>query len=148
MSRTILIVIADGEHARFVQPAGNHALHTVDAFDSTMAHMRSSDLGDDAPGGSFHSGSTAHHALNPRHDRHHVEMEKFSRLVATHINERYQGCDGIVIFAPSHTLSAILGHLTPDIRDRIVGTDHKDLVKVPDSALMTHMAPFRLKLGL
>lgn len=110
MTRNILIVIADGEHARFVRPAENHALHTVDAFDSTMAHLQNSDLGDDAPGASFHSGSSVHHALNPRHDRHHVEMEKFSRLVANHINEQYRGCDGMVVFAPSHTLASILGH--------------------------------------
>ncbi|NVN10526.1 host attachment protein [Nguyenibacter vanlangensis] len=148
MTRNIVIVIADGEHARFVRPAENHALHTVDSFDSVVAHRQTSDLGDDAPGASFHSGSSAHHALNPRHDRHHVEMEKFSRLVASHINDHYQGCDGMVIFAPSRNLSIIVDHLKPDLKGRLVGTDDKDLVKIPDHALMTHVAPFRLKLGI
>lgn len=36
----ILIVVADGEHARFVQPAEDHALHTVASFDAISAHQR------------------------------------------------------------------------------------------------------------
>jgi hypothetical protein len=35
---TLCIAIADGEHARFVQPDANDVLRTVYAFDSASAH--------------------------------------------------------------------------------------------------------------
>jgi hypothetical protein len=36
---TLWIAIADGEHARFVQPDGDNALRTLCAFDSVTAHL-------------------------------------------------------------------------------------------------------------
>lgn len=56
-SRNLLIVIADGEHVRFVRPAEDNALHS----EAPAQHQRSADLGGDHPGAS--TGSSAHHAL-------------------------------------------------------------------------------------
>jgi ABC-type glutathione transport system ATPase component len=82
----LLIVIADGEHVRFVHPAADNALHTVSAIDSGQGHRRSSDIGSDRPGASYHSASTAHHAYAPRHDLHRVEKERFAQFVGERVN--------------------------------------------------------------
>lgn len=134
-----LIVIADGEHARFVQPAENHALHTVASFDALTAHQRTSDLGDDAPGATYHTGSTAHHALNPHHDRHRLEMESFGKFVARQINEWDQAYEKLLVIAPSHSNASITSHLKPETKAKIIGVIRKDLTKTPDNALKDHI---------
>lgn len=135
----ILIVVADGEHARFVQPAENHALHTIESFDAISAHQRTSDLGDDAPGATYHTGSTAHHALNPHHDRHRLEMASFCKFIAGQINERNDEYEKLLVIAPSSSNAGIVGHLTPEARTKIIGTITKDLTKTPDYFLKDHI---------
>ena len=69
MHGTVWILVADGEHARFVTPAPKKAFHTQRVLDSPSAHKQSSDLGTDRPSRSMQSGSTARHAIDPKHDR-------------------------------------------------------------------------------
>ncbi|MBB2206164.1 host attachment protein [Gluconacetobacter takamatsuzukensis] len=135
----ILIVVADGEHARFVQPADNHALHTIASFDALTAHQRTSDLGDDAPGATYHTGSTAHHALNPRHDRHGLEMASFAKFVARQIDAWDQPYERLLLIAPAHSSSGIASHLKAGTKAKIIGIIGKDLTRTPDNALKDHI---------
>jgi len=136
----LLIVVADGEHARFVRPAENHALHSDSHMNAKTAHERTADLGADHPGATFHSGSSAHHALAPRHDLHDLETVKFAHLVAQRLNElaSRDAFDDLVIAAPPHSLAAIREKLHVDTEARVIGTLAKDLVKVPDQELSEH----------
>ena len=136
----LLIVIADGEQARFVRPSETHALHSEAHLNAETAHERTSDLGVDHPGAAFHSGSSAHHALAPRHDLHDQKTLKFAHLVAHRVNElAAQGAfDDLVIAAPAHSLAAIREKLNVDTEARVIGTLAKDLIKVPDEALSEH----------
>lgn len=138
---TILIVVADGEHARLVRPGPDGVLRTERSFELPAAHKRSADLGSDHPGASFHSDATAHHALNPRHDLHELEKEKFCRLIAQQLNEMTgdDGFDELVAVAPADELNVIRDALNVETRAKVVGTLHKDLVKVPDDELWPHV---------
>ncbi len=137
----ILIVIADGEHARLVRPRPDNVLRTERHFDSATAHKQSSDLGSDHPGASFHSDASAHHGLAPRHDLHGLEKEKFSRLVAQQLNEISgdSAFDALVIVAPADSGHLIRDGLDTETRAKIVGTLNKDLMKVPDDELWSHL---------
>jgi protein required for attachment to host cells len=137
----LLIAIADGEHARFVRPAADNALHSEAALDSITAHKRSADLGSDRPGASFHSDSSAHHALAPRHDLHRLEEEKFARQIAEQLNAAAASgvFDELALVAPSHVLAAIRDALDTATRARVIGTLAKDLVKTPDDELWPHV---------
>jgi protein required for attachment to host cells len=138
---SLLIVIADGEHARLVRASADHALHTETVIDSETAHMRAADLGDAAPGASFHTGSSAHHAVAPRHDPHDLAKAEFARSVAARLNEiaTAGGFEQLVLVAPAHTLSTIEAALTALARQRLIGRLAKDLVKTPDDALWPHV---------
>jgi protein required for attachment to host cells len=140
----LIIAIADGEHARIVRLRADHVLRTEQRFDSESAHKQSSDLGSDAPGASFHSDSSAHHALTPRHDLHRMEEAAFAQLVAARLNALAgEGAfDRLVIAAPAHSLAAIRDALGEPARTRLTGTVAKDLVKVPDDELAPHFADF------
>jgi protein required for attachment to host cells len=140
-SRNLMIVVADGEHVRFVRPAADNALHSEGALDSASAHKQSADLGSDHPGASVHSDSTAHHAMTPRHDPHAMEKGKFARAIAQQLNAGAAGgsFDELVVVAPSHVLAAIRGALDTRAAARVIGTLPKDLVKTPDDALWPHL---------
>ena len=139
--RRLLIVIADGAHVRFVRPGSNNALHSDAALDSISAHKRTADLGTDHPGAAFHSDSSAHHALAPRHDLHDLEKEEFARLVARQLNEASSRgeFDDLVVVAPAHSLNAIRKELDTATDAKVVGTLAKDLVKTPDHELWPHV---------
>ena len=139
----LLIIVADAEHARFIRSAGDAKLHEETAFDSTALHKQSSDLGADRPGAAMHTGSTAHHALAPRHDPKDLETAKFAQFVARQVNAAAaeDAFDALVLVAPPHSLEPLRAALDSSADARIIGTLPKDLVKTPIGALWPHIEP-------
>jgi protein required for attachment to host cells len=139
--QTVRVAIADGEHARFVQPDVNNALRTVGSVDSASAHLRSRDLGADRPGRSFESGNSARHGVGQRHDLHTMAKEKFVRLVGAQLNtasdrDEY---DELLLVAPPRALYELRDALSPGTRAKLIGMLEKDLVKTPDHELWPHL---------
>jgi protein required for attachment to host cells len=89
----------------------------------------------------MHTGSTAHHALQPRHDPHAMEKEKFARFVAQQINavSAADAFDALLLVAPPHSLDAIRSALNTTAEAKIIGTLAKDLVKTADNELLPHI---------
>ncbi|MDR3537294.1 MAG: host attachment protein [Acetobacteraceae bacterium] len=139
--RSLCIVVADGGQARFVRPAADHALHTLETVEATSLHQQSSDLKSDRPGRSFESANPARHALAPRTDPHAMEKERFAQFLGGKIcAESGQGAfDALVLVAPAHVLAELRGTLDEETAKKLVGTLAKDLVKVPDEALQPHL---------
>jgi protein required for attachment to host cells len=133
----LLVVVADGEHARFLRPAASNALHGV----STFAHKQASDIGSDHPGAIMHTGSTAHHAVGPRHDPKELEKTRFARFVAQQINavSSGEGFDRLILIAPSPILAAMYADLDTATKAFTINTLAKDLTKVPDGELWPHV---------
>jgi len=144
--RTVWIVVADGEHARFVTPAPRRAFHTQRVFESPSAHKQSSDLGTDRPTRSMESATATRHAITPKHDLHEMEKQKFAHQVAHEINRvSADGAfDQLVLVAPAHTLNEIRDELDTTTAARLVGTLQKDLTKVPDHELASHLDEWAL----
>lgn len=138
---TLRIVVADGEHARFVQPDADNTLRTIGSLDSASAHMRSRDIGTDRPGRSFESSGGAHHAVGQRHDLHSMEKNRFVRLVGEQINadSRSDEFDELLLVAPQRALAELLEALDTTARAKLIGTLEKDLVKTPDHEMWAHV---------
>jgi protein required for attachment to host cells len=139
---TLRIVIADGEHARFVQPDADNTLRTFGSLDSASAHLRSRDIGSDRPGRAFESGAVARHAVGPRHDLHAMEQEKFVRLVGEQVNAASgrDEFDELLLVAPPRALHELREALDAATQAKLVGTLEKDLVKTPDHELWPHVS--------
>jgi protein required for attachment to host cells len=133
MARPLIlcIAIADGEHARFVQPDANDVLRTIHAFDSASAHLHSRDIGSDRPGRAVESATSAHHAVGQRHDLDRMEKEKFTRLVAEQLNAAAAGgeFDELLLVAPPRALHELREALDAATAAELVGTLEPDLVK-------------------
>lgn len=141
ITRNGLVVVADGEHARFIRPASDSALHTQTTIDSTTAHQRSAEIGTDHPGAHFHSQSSTHHSAPPRHDLHETEKKKFAHRIADAINSAASSgeFDDLVLAAPSHVLTEIREALDQAAATKLIGELARDLIKVPDHELQPHL---------
>lgn len=140
-NRTTWIVIADGEHARFVSRTHDGGFRTHRTLDSPSAHKHSAELGDDRPVRAFDSGTGIHQPITPKQDLHEREKQHFAEHLAHELNrESGGGAFGrFVLVAPARTSSLIRAQLDPTTRDKLVGTLQKDLVRVPDHALVEHL---------
>ena len=137
-----LVVIADGEHARFVVPgkvAG--AFRTMSSVTSPTAHQRTSDLVSDGMGRSYDSGSPTRHAVAPHNDPHELAKLRFIRSIAERTNQMVtEGkADAVALVAPAYALAELKDKLTTTTAARVVGTLQHDLVKVPDHELAEHL---------
>lgn len=139
---TVWIAIADGEHARFVQPGAGNVLHTVSSVDSASAHLRSRDIGADRPGRSFESAASAHHAVGERHDLHRQEKDRFAQFVAEQLNKAAadDSFDELLLIAPPRVMAELRGGLNDAAVKKLVGMLEKDLVKTPDHELWPHVS--------
>ena len=137
----VRIVIADGEHVRFVQPDVDNVLRTIGSLDSASAHLRSRDIGSDRPGRSFESGTVARHAVGERHDLHAIEKQRFVHLIGEQINAAAgrREFDKLLLVAPPRALGELRAALDAATLAKLVGTLEKDLVKTPDHELSPHL---------
>jgi protein required for attachment to host cells len=138
----LCILIADGEHARFVGRDADNGLHTISSFDSATAHLASRDLGSDRPGRAHESATASRHAVAPRHDPHDLEKAKFALFVARQVDEvaASGAFDALLLVAPARALGEIDEALDRRSATMVVGRLAKDLVKVPDHELGPHLA--------
>ncbi|HEX3994282.1 MAG TPA: host attachment protein [Acetobacteraceae bacterium] len=138
---SLCFVIADGGHARFVRPASDNALHTLEAVDSVTLHKHDRDLVSDRPGRAFESSTVARHAYTPRTDPHEMAKDQFTREVARMVNETSAADEfhELVIVAPAHVLAELTDALDARTRAKLLGTLAKDLVNTPDHELWSHL---------
>lgn len=141
MPRNLCFVIADGGHARFVRPASDHALHTVEAIDASTVHKKDHDLVSDRPGRAFESGAAARHAYTPRTDPHDLAKERFAQEIARKVNEESASgvFDELVVVAPAHVLSELTDALDGPTTAKLVGQLARDLANTPDHELWPHL---------
>ena len=138
---TLRIAIADGEHARFIQPDSANALRTISSLDSASAHLHSRDIGSDGPGRAFESAATARHGVGERQDLHAMAKERFVRLVGEQLNAASgRGeFDELLLVAPPRALAELRETLDAATRVKLVGTLEKDLMRTPDHQLWPHV---------
>jgi protein required for attachment to host cells len=136
-------VIADGGRARFVLRDKDGAYRTVESFVSTDLHKRAHELGSDRPGRVQESANAARHAAAPRSDPHEAAKEDFIRTVGTelahlHGQEHY---DQVMLVAPPGVIGELRASLSAALAKLVVKELHKDLTKVPDHELTSHLPP-------
>jgi protein required for attachment to host cells len=137
------IVIADGEHARFLTRTPQGGFHTFKTLASEAAGMKASDLGADRPGRAFESGDVARHAIAPREDLHQREKHRFAALVAAHLNAAAGAglFAHLMLVAPTRTLQALEAELDEPAVSRVTHRIAKDLTHVPNGDLAPHLQP-------
>ena len=139
---TVWYVIADGGRARFVARDDEGAFRTLSSFVSTELHKSAHELGKDRPARVKESASPARSAIEPRRDLHEAAKEDFIAAVAeTLASEQKDGkFDELVLVAPPGVIAELKGSLSKPTAQVVVKELHKDLTKVPDHELTSHLA--------
>ncbi|MEJ0045856.1 MAG: host attachment protein [Rhodospirillales bacterium] len=122
------IVIADGEHARFVKAGAVPHFHTEETF-----------TGDSEEGDGTGSRESPHAAA--KHSFAKKLAGRVDELVAT---ERF---DDLFLVAPSHVMEDLRGALGAAAAAKVKASLQKDLVKVPDGDLPAHFPDWPLVLA-
>lgn len=135
-------VIADGGRARFVEQDDRGAFRTVSNFVSTELHKRSEELGLDRPARVQESASPTRHAVEPKRDLHDAAKEEFIRTVGAELAglQKEGSFDELVLVAPPGVIRELKDALTKSVAERVVKELHKDLTKVPDHDLTSHLS--------
>jgi protein required for attachment to host cells len=122
------IVIADGEHARFVRVGAVPHFHTAETF---------ADGADEGDG----TGS--------REAPHDMAKHGFAKRLAGRVDDLVarEKFDDLFLVAPSHVMLDLLGALGADAAAKVKASLHKDLVKVPDGDLPAHFPDWPLVLA-
>lgn len=141
-AKTTWIVVADGMHARFLRYRPGEKLTPAvepELYDPAV-HGRSVDLKSDHPGRAIDPGSGAHHTIEPRHDPHTQEKQRFAGKIAEVINAAAarKEFDRLVIAAPPKTLGDLRKALDKHAAALVVAEVHRDLIKTPAAELLAH----------
>jgi protein required for attachment to host cells len=136
-------VIADGGRARFVARDEQGAFRTLSSFVSTELHKSSRELGRDRPSRVKESASPARSAVEPRRDLHEAAKEDFIRTVADTLAADLDDgkFDRLVLVAPPGVIAELRGALSKPASQLVVDELQKDLTKVPDHELTSHLSP-------
>lgn len=138
-----LVVVVDGERARFRSGLGRCM-----SFDSVApgemavpdAGKPNRDLASDKPGRTS-SGKDGIRSSMETTDFHRREKQLFARSVAEVVDKMAGDAtyDRLILVAPPSTLGELRAHLNKHTTGRITGEVAKDLTKVPDHELRSHL---------
>ena len=137
------ILIADGARARVIESAGSgHGLAEVKGLDLRADHRPSHEIMSDRPPRSHESVGPARHAVEPRTDPHRELKRTFAHLLAQVLDERLarHEFDRLVLVAPPQFLGDLRNALSNKLRAALIGELAKDLIKLPDSELASHLS--------
>jgi protein required for attachment to host cells len=136
-----LYVIADGGRARFVAMDDAGEFHTLSSFVSSEMHQRTSDLGRDRPARVKESANAARHSVDAKHDLHDAVKEEFVRQVAAAIDQEHgeRKFDELILVAPSRVIGPLKASLSKAMAEAVVKELQKDLTKVADHELRSHL---------
>ena len=93
------------------------------------------------PGRAFESSGGARHAFEPRLDPHLAAKRDFLVWLADWVDQNAgnDAFDRLALIAPTRALADLREALGPAARSRLVGVLAKDLVKVPDHDIPSHL---------
>lgn len=142
-NKKLCYVIADGGRARLVERDEAGAYRTITSFVSTELHKRAHELGLDRPARVKESATPARHAVEPRRDLHEAAKEDFIRTVAGDLAtlQKQGKFDALVLVAPPRVLTELKDALAKPTAAIVVEELQKDLTKVPDHDLTSHLSP-------
>jgi protein required for attachment to host cells len=88
------------------------------------------------------SASPARHAIEPKRDLHDAAKDEFIRTVGAELAglQKEGSFDELVLVAPPGVIRELKDALTKPVAECVVKELHKDLTKVPDHDLTSHLS--------
>ena len=135
------ILIADGARARLLLSEGRgKPLAEVPGSEQAQDIRPDRELSAERPGRVHESATVERHAIE-RDDLHRREKERFAQALADSLDRRLAAgeYDRVVIAAAPETLGTIRAALSERVRAVVLGDIAKDLTKLPNPQIRTHL---------
>lgn len=137
------ILIADGARARLVLNEGpGRGVEAVAGglFEQDLRATR--EIMADRPGRTFDSAGTGRHAMELPTDPAREEKRHFAERLADHLDAAVSknAFDRLIVVAAPGTLGDLRSALSDKVRSRVFAELDKDLTKVPNDKLASHLA--------
>ena len=136
------ILIADGARARILEQLGpGREIRAVEGERFETASKPSRELGADRPGRVMESVGHHRHAIEPRHDPHRGLETLFAHQLIDILSQRlHEGrFEKLVIVAPPVMLGDLRSALPKPLQRAVVAEVAKDLTKVPNNEILSHI---------
>ncbi len=139
-----LYVVADGGRARYIERVGPARFGTFRNFVSAHIHEKPSDLVNDRLARVQESATAARHAIAARSDPRGKIETAFVRSIARDLTEQavLDGFDNLVFIAPAKLHRIFRDSLTSALTEKLVKCIAKNLTKIPDGDLHSHLPVF------
>ncbi|MEZ5851204.1 MAG: host attachment protein [Hyphomicrobiaceae bacterium] len=141
------VLIADAGRARILEHvAGSPGLAAVDGQVFEADHAATRDLVTDQPGRSFSSASPRRSSMEAPTDPHRELKTRFAHHLAGVLADAQarDAFDRLVVIAPPVMLGDLREAMAKAVAERVVGELHKDLTKVPNDEVMSHLGDIAL----
>ena len=135
------ILIADGARARLLLSEGRgKPLAEVPGSEQAQDIRPDRELSAERPGRVHELATVERHAIE-RDDLHRREKERFAQALADSLDRRLAAgeYDRVVIAAAPETLGTIRAALSERVRAVVLGDIAKDLTKLPNPQIRTHL---------
>lgn len=102
--------------------------------------LKSGELTSDRPG-HYKAGKSARGAYSPHMEAKENEIDAFSREVARELNQERvsHDYDELILIAPPHMIGLLYQHLNKNVKDLIVNSIKKDLLRATDKELLNFL---------
>lgn len=144
-----LYVVADGGRARYIEQTGTGRFTTVRSIESAQMHVKSSELSRDRPPRVQESATPVRHAVEKKiSPRDKIEM-KFMKAIAQDLSEdkAIGNYDNLVLVAPARLQKVLRESLATALAAKLAKCIDKDLTKVPDDSLPSHLPALTQPVG-
>lgn len=141
MQNNVWVVIANGSHAKFFRVVKFPKIEEFAILEHPESRLRNQDLVSSKPGRTFESTSTARSAYEAQTDPHHLEIEKFARILGERLADakREDAFERLYVMANPGFLGMLRPHLDTTTKQAIVAEIGKDMTDQPISAIEEHL---------
>lgn len=136
------ILIADGAHARILENDGpGKGVRAVKGGEYQTALQPDREVFADRPGRTHDSAGHGRHGMEPTASPHRTAKADFARSLAEALDGKLArgAFDRLIIAAPPQALGDLRRHLSGALKTCLTAEIPKDLTKVPDNALASHL---------
>lgn len=135
------ILIADAGRARVLENLGpGKRTHEIADLASSVDLPKTSDLVRDRQPRGHESTNPSRHAIDSRSDPHDRLEVDHLQAIAARLDAHFESYDQLVVVAPPRALGTLRAAFTDRVKGSISAEIDKDLTKVPNHEIETHLA--------
>lgn len=129
------VLVANSSQAKLFRLTQFPKIEPIQDFAHPESRLHDQDLISDKPGRNFDRMGTGRHSYESKHDPKSLEIDKFGKILAEHLNLAHENGDfsRLYLLANPSFLGVLRQELNPRLQNAIVSEIAKDMTEHPKS---------------